>query len=332
MGKKLRIGIIGCGSIAQAAALCFVLDPSVEISYCCDNNIVRAEIFARRFRIKEFTSHYHEIITSHKVDALYLAVPHYLHYEMVTEAILAGKPSLCEKPITTTLEDALRIVDLSERTGIKVGVNYQYRYDLAVNQLAEAVEKEMLGKIYYARINVPWYRKPDYFSDWRKDKVQAGGGTLLTQGSHAIDFTQWIIGSRAISAIGMIRKTQNQVEVEDLAMGVLEMENGVLVEVCSSMVAMPEGSIDVQIYTAKGTAQYLNRPFPQAYFTGGCLPLPRIQVSSLFAMQRSLRAFIRWVLGDVEYLIPSRQSIPVLQSVLALYRSAQTGQKEIVNF
>lgn len=332
MEKKLRLGIIGCGSIAQGAAFCFKLDPCVELTYCCDNNLVRAEIFARRFRIKEFTSHYREVITSLKVDALYLAVPHYLHYEMVIEAILAGKPSLCEKPITTTLEDALKIVDLSERTGIKVGVNYQYRYDLAVNQLAEAVKKELLGRIYYARINVPWYRKPEYFMDWRKDKVQSGGGTLLTQGSHAIDFTQWIIGCQAKSAIGMVRKVQNQVEVEDLAMGVLEMENGVLIDVCSSMVAMPEGSIDVQIYTEKGTARYLNRPFPRASFTGGCLPNPRIHISGIFALQRSLRAFVRWVLGDVEFLIPSRQSIPVLQSVLALYRSAQTNQKESVNF
>ena len=145
MVNKLRIGIIGCGSIAHGAALCFILDPCVELTFCCDKDLVRAKNFAGRFQIKEFTTQFHEVINSPKVDAIYLAVPHYLHYEIVIDAIMAGKPTLCEKPITTTIEDALKIVDLSERNGIKVGVNYQYRYDLAVNQLAEAVKKALLA-------------------------------------------------------------------------------------------------------------------------------------------------------------------------------------------
>lgn len=325
---KCRMGIIGCGSIAQAAALFFRLDPKVELVYCCDNDRDRAEKFSRRFGIPKFTSENYQIFESKDVDAIYLAVPHYLHRSMVIDSIEAKKPILCEKPITTNMKDAEEIVAFSERTGVKVGVNYQYRYDLAVNQLKQAVEQGILGQIYYTRIHIPWYRSKDYLVGWHQNKFQAGGGTLLTQGSHAIDFVQWIIGSRAKNALGNIGHVRYDVEVEDLAMGILELENGGRIEVCSSMVTHPERGIDVQLVSEFGTTRYNNFPFPSASFSGGRLPMPRLAVPGFFALQRSLCAFVRWVQGEGEYLIPASQSLTALESVLAIYRSAESGQKE----
>lgn len=331
MGRRLGVGMIGCGSIAQAGALCFLTDARARITFCCDSNLHRAEKFARRFGIKRVSEYSDEVINSPEVNIVYLAVPHHLHFSLMEACIKAGKPVLCEKPITTTWEDAVKIARLCRQTGVQVGVNYQYRYDLAVNRLKAAARKGILGKIYYTRINVPWNRGAAYYSGWHSNLAEAGGGTLLTHASHAIDFTQWINDCEARTAFGVIRSIKNDVETEDLGMGILELENGGLVEICSSTLARPEQAIEVQIYSEKGIARYTNQPFPWVTFTGGLLPLPEIPLNGLFAMQRSLKAFLGWVLGQGEYLIPAEQALPALASVLALYQSARKSERVYVN-
>ena len=92
----------------------------------------------------------------------------------------------------------------------------------------------------YARINLPWHREHSYFerSPWHKTIGQAGGGTLITQASHLIDIVLWAVGSNPRSAVGYTaKKIFTDVEVEDTALGTLELQNGILVQVCSSMAA-----------------------------------------------------------------------------------------------
>ena len=87
---------------------------------------------------------------------------------------------------------------------IKLGVNYQYRYDGGCYRLARAVQAGAIGRVVYARINVPWHRDRSYFegATWHQFLAQAGGGTLLTQASHLVDIALWSIGSPPVSASG----------------------------------------------------------------------------------------------------------------------------------
>jgi len=135
--RRLNLGVVGCGDIAGYTALLSRLIPQIRLAACCDVNPDCAEAFSRRHRIPCKTTAYESLLQRDDVQAVYLAVPHDLHYGMILAAVEAGKPVLVEKPLVRTLAEGR---DLIARIGNhKVGVNYQYRYDRGCYQLHKAV-------------------------------------------------------------------------------------------------------------------------------------------------------------------------------------------------
>ena len=316
----MRMGIVGCGGIARVVAMAAGANPKVEVVGCCDVTVVGAERFAADFGIPRAYGEYGAMLEREELDAVYLAVPHALHYPMMLEAIRAGAHIWCEKPVTVSTAEAWEVVDQARAAGVKVGVNYQTRYDPGCVRMYEAARSGALGEIYYARTNTPYLRTPAYYAGWHAIKAQAGGGTMLTVGSHMIDAVLWVTGSRPVSAEGRIaQKKFKDIEVEDLAMGMFELENGVLVQVCSSMVANPEGIPSIELYGALDT-------FFFSFAQEERLPDGSYENS----ITRSLEGFRAWVEEDIPYRIPAEEAIPALAVVEAMYRSAQSGKREAV--
>jgi predicted dehydrogenase len=329
---QLKLGITGCGDIARFTALFARLDARIRLAACCDVDAGRAQVFARRYAIPQVYTRYEEMLAAAGLDAVYLAVPHHLHYTMVLAAVQAGKPVLVEKPLTRTLEEGLQLSGAA--TGCKVGVNYQYRYDSGCYALAHAVQAGALGRVHSIHINLPWRREGAYFeaSAWHRSLAQAGGGTLLTQGSHLLDVALWALGERPVSAMGYTASPGFNVEVETLAHGILETEGGALISITSSMVAAREQAVSLHVYGERGTAAYTNRPWPQVRFSGVHFRRLRPPEWGLHALQRCLAGFARWVLEDRPFLVPLPGALPVLAAVDGIYRSARSGQREPIDF
>jgi predicted dehydrogenase len=324
---KLNLGVVGCGDIAGFTARASRLVPMVRLSACCDVTTKRVHKFARIHRIPQTYIDYTEMLAKANCDAVYLAVPHYLHYEMILSAVVLGIPVLVEKPITRTLKEGTKLI---KRIGtIKVGVNYQYRYDSGCYAMAHAGKTGKLGKVHSIRINFPWHRKQSYFDDaaWHKTIAQAGGGTLLTQGSHFLDVVLWMLGERPVSAMGYTRSLLFDVEVETLAHGILETETGTLISIKSSMLAGSEQKVTIEAYGEGGTAMYTNRPLPHVKFSGLKVREERPPEWGVHALQRSLAGFANWILDDKPYLTPAHETLPVLAAVEGIYKSAQMGTR-----
>ncbi|NIV29712.1 MAG: Gfo/Idh/MocA family oxidoreductase [Anaerolineae bacterium] len=331
MTDKLKLSIVGCGDIAGSMAWVSRLVRQVELDACVDINRDRAQRFAQRHNIPQVCTDYGELLESSAIDAVYLAVPHNLHYEMILAAIEAGKHVLVEKPITRTLEEGKRLVAL--QADVKIGVNYQYRYDNACYALARAVQAGHLGKIHAARINIPWHRTSSYFEGaaWHRTISQAGGGTLITQGSHFLDIVLWALGEHPVSAMGYAKTPVFEVEVDTLTHGIVETEGGTLVSITSSMVAAKEQAVTIDVYGEAGTALYRSSDFfPRVRFVGARVRKQRAPERGVHALQRSLAGFAHWVLDDKPYLTPADETIPVLAAVDAIYRSARSGQRELI--
>ena len=325
--KKLKLGIVGCGDIAGFTAWVSRLVPQVRLSACCDVDAGRAQTFARRHRIPQVYTDYAEILEKAKLDAIYLAVPHHLHYEMIFAAVQASKPVFAEKPVTRTLDEGKRLIKAIGDA--KVGVNYQYRYDSGCYALARAVQAEALGKVHSMRINIPWHREQKYFDGaaWHKTIAQAGGGTLITQGSHFLDVALWALGENPVSAMGYTKTLLFNVEVDTLTHGIVETAGGALVSIVSSMVAASEQKVMIEAYGERGTGFYADRPFPHVKFKGVKVHKERPPERGVHALQRSLTGFAKWILDDKPFLIPAADTIPVLAAVEGIYRSAKTGQR-----
>ena len=330
---KLNLGIVGCGDIAGYTAFFARLNCKISMTACCDVSRERADLFAKRHGIKQVFIDYAQMLAKAGLDAVYLAVPHNLHYEMIKQAVATGRHIFVEKPVTRTYAEGVEIVQAAEQAGLKLAVNYQYRYDAGCYRMACAAQSGQLGDVRYVRINVPWRRERNYFegSPWHKSIAQAGGGTLITQGSHFLDAALWACGSRPVSASGMTaRQVFKDVEVEDLAMGIIEMENGALIEICSSMAAAKEQAVSIDIYGSKATATYTDRPLPRVRFMGGRVKTQNVPLFGFHALQRSIKGFRRWVDCGEPHLAAGRESLPVLAAVEAIYRSAQSGVREKV--
>jgi predicted dehydrogenase len=326
--KKLRLGIVGCGDIAGFTALVSRLVAQVTLSACCDVNPERAQKFAKRHGIPQVFTDHIELLNNSKLDAVYLAVPHYLHYRMILDALEAGKAILVEKPLTRTLPEGEELVEIINQRGVKVGVNYQYRYDSACYALGRAIQKGALGRIHSMRINIPWHRTQKYFdaSLWHKTIAQAGGGTLITQGSHFLDVALWALGESPVSAMGYTASPGFDVEVDTLVHGIVETRSS-LVSITSSMVAAKEQAVTIEAYGELGTAIYRNMPLPNVRFFGVKVHKERLPEFGVHALQRSLSGFANWILEGKPFLTPAASSLPVLAAIDGIYRSANSGQK-----
>ena len=328
---KLKLAIVGCGDIAGFTALFSRLVPQVNLSACCDVNAERARTFAKRHRIPQIFTNYQELLEKSSADAIYLAVPHHLHYEMILAAVKAGKPVFVEKPLTRTFDEAKKLIE--EIGNAKVGVNYQYRYDSGCFAFARAIQSGALGKVHSMRVNIPWHRTQKYFDGaaWHKTIAHAGGGTLITQGSHFLDVALWALGESPISAMGYAKTPLFDVEVDTLAHGILETRSGTLISVVSSMVAATEQKVTIEAYGEQGTAIYADRPLPHVKFSGAKIKKERPPEWGIHALQRSLAGFANWILNDKPFLIPAESTLPVLAAVNGIYRSAKSGMKEDID-
>jgi UDP-N-acetyl-2-amino-2-deoxyglucuronate dehydrogenase len=333
VSAPLRLAIVGCGEIATWMARLSWLNRRIRLVACCDRTLLSAESFASRFRIPRAYADYGAMLRQESLDAVYLAVPHDLHLEMTCTAVEAGCPTLVEKPLARTLAEGQEIVTRAAAAGVPVGVNYQYRYDRGCYALAQAARRGDLGRLYFGRCNVPWHRDAAYFAQgpWRGQLARAGGGTLLTQGSHALDVLLWALDSPPRAATGMCAQPGfPQIEVETVALGIIELESGALIQVSSSMVARPEQEVTLELYGERGTALYRNQPLPHVRFRGPRVKRLRPPGRGLHALQRSLEGFRAWVMEDQPYLTPAAEALPVLAAVDAFYRACLSGSKETI--
>jgi predicted dehydrogenase len=251
---------------------------------------------------------------------------------MIISAVQAKKHVLSEKPVTRTLEEAQKL--FPQIKDVKVGVNFQYRYDAGCYAMTQAVKSGALGNIYSVRINVPWHRNQAYFEDsaWHKTIARAGGGTLITQASHFLDVSLWALGEKPISAVGYAETRGFEVEVDTLTHAIVETENGTLISITSSMVASSSQSVTIEMYGEQGSAFYKAEPFPRVRFKDVRVKKQRPPVWGVHAYQRSLAGFAKWVLEDKPFLIPAEETMAVLATIDGIYRSAKSGRREHIQF
>ncbi len=328
--NKLNLAMVGCGESANDFATVSKLTPQVRLIAACDLNAERVHAFSKRNRIPHTFTKYSDILALEEVDAVCLATPHYLHYEMILSAVKAKKHVLTEKPPTRTYDELLKLVPQIQ--GVKVGVNFQYRYDRGCYALARAVQKGKLGKIVTVRINVPWHRTESYFekSPWHKNIASAGGGTLITQASHFLDLVLWALHDQPASAMGYAQTKVFKVEVDTIAHAIVETQKGTLISITSSMHASSEQLVTIEVYGTIGTAFYKDSPFPSVHFIDVRVKKERPPTWGVHAYQRSLAGFANWVLKGNPFLIPIEETLPVMAAIDGIYRSARSGKKELI--
>jgi predicted dehydrogenase len=149
--RKLRVGIIGTGWIAEAHIANYVKMPDVEIVAGADIIPGKAKAFFQRFGLPEvkcFESHT-EMLDSVELDAVSVCTYNSTHAVCTIDALNRGIHVMLEKPMCVTLEEAIEIMRAEKKSGKILSIGFQPRFDPNMKKIKEIVESGELGQVYY---------------------------------------------------------------------------------------------------------------------------------------------------------------------------------------
>lgn len=196
--RKLRVGIIGTGWIADDHLECYLKQPDVEVVAAADLIEGKAEAFLKKYGVeaKAYTSHVEMLEdASLKLDAVSVCTYNRTHAECTIDALKRGVHVLLEKPMCVTLEEGIAICKAEKESGKIVSVGFQPRMDENMKMIKKIVESGELGKVYYIQTGGGRRRGiPTPFGTSFIEKSTAGIGALGDIGCYSLDMVLNAIG------------------------------------------------------------------------------------------------------------------------------------------
>ena len=229
MTRKVRVGIIGCGKIAETHAKALNDSELADFVACCDMEEARVNALADQYNVPLRFTDVHEMLRSGEVEAVHICAPHPAHATLVVAAAEAGVHMICEKPITISLAEADRMIEAADKAGVKFAVIFQRRFWPAAQRIRAAIDDGRLGIPTLGECTVRIWRPRSYFESdpWRGTWATEGGGVLMNQAVHAIDQFQWFMG-RAVEVVGRYATLRHveYIDVEDTAVATVVFDSG----------------------------------------------------------------------------------------------------------
>jgi predicted dehydrogenase len=251
--KEWGFAIVGGGAIFPWHADAVASLPNTSVRAVVDLVPEVAEKRAAEAGAAAYTS-LDEALARDDIDVVTVCVASGLHAEIGVRAAEAGKHLLVEKPIEISLAAADRLIAACDRAGVGLSVMSQHRYDAGVMKLREAVDAGRLGRLILGDAIVKWYRTQGYYetAGWRGTWAMDGGGALMNQGVHYVDLLLWMMGPvRRVFA--RCRTGAHQIEVEDIALAVLEFESGAIGSIEASTAVYPALPERLEVTGTEGT-------------------------------------------------------------------------------
>ncbi|HWE63382.1 MAG TPA: Gfo/Idh/MocA family oxidoreductase [Chloroflexota bacterium] len=275
-GKRLRVGMIGCGDVGERSALGLRDAEHTELAGVMDVNEALAHALGEAFDVP-WTCDLAELLARPDVDAVYVAVPNFLLASVVVQAAQAGKHVLCEKPMATSLTDADRMLAACAQAGVALGVAFEAQLTPEIQRLHELIASGAIGTVIGTRI-IAMLDKPNTYwaqgyehrtaTDWRASKARAGGGMLITTHIHDINTVRYLTGLEARRIYAEYGTFVTPVEVEDLAFVTIRYDNGAIGSIEGSSCIKGNGmALDVGNYIYGTAGQVIQSDTLRIYTT-----------------------------------------------------------------
>jgi len=190
----IRVGVIGFGYWGPNLVRNFSELKDARVVRVCDARPERLALAAQRYPGIQTTQNARELIDASDVDAVIIATPVSGHFPLALDALRAGKHVLVEKPLASTSEEAVRLIDEAERRRLTLLVDHTFVYTGAVRRIREQVASGALGDIYYydsVRVNLGLF--------------QHDVNVLWDLAAHDLSIMDYVLAARpsAVSATGI---------------------------------------------------------------------------------------------------------------------------------
>ena len=200
----MKIGIIGCGNIANSFHIpSYLNNEKVEIKYFCDVDLKKAQAAVEKYGCGVAVEDYHEVLADPEVVAVSVCTPNLMHSQIAIAAMKAGKHVLCEKPAARVYEEALEMQKVQHETGKILNIGVVNRFNTNVRKLKELIDSGELGEIYQVYVSFRSHRSIPGLGGAFTTKEIAGGGVMIDWGVHFFDIVMYCCGdpkTKSVSA------------------------------------------------------------------------------------------------------------------------------------
>lgn len=337
-----RIGIIGCGKIAQVRHIPeYMENPDSEIAGYYDFNRERALGLAEAYGGCVYDS-CEAMLSDPAVDAVSVCVANDAHEKVTIDALRAGKHVLCEKPMAMSLEECERMVAVAKETGKFLMVGHNQRLVRTHSRARQLITEGAIGDIITFKICFS-HAGPEIWSIdpgcnvWFFDKKKAVLGAMADLGIHKTDLIQYLTGTRiaeVMAFLGTLDKKDangNPVGVDDNAICIYRMENGVMGTMTASWTCYGDednstilygtGGV-MKIYTEKGHSIVLERRDGERIY----YDIDAIQTNNNQTASGVIDMFVNSLVTGTPPEISGEEALSAMRAVFAAVESAATGK------
>jgi predicted dehydrogenase len=338
--NRLRVGIVGIGTIADIHAQAIDASPELEVRSFYSRNPERARSAGEKYG-KKWTTNWDDFLDDTELDIVSICTPNGNHMDYGLKVAAAGKHMIIEKPIEVTLQRAKQLIETCQEQNVRLAVIYQSRFTPSIMWMKEQLNKEIIGKPFMGDAYIKWYRSQEYYDSgaWRGTFALDGGGVLINQAIHTIDVLQWLMGGVKSLFAQMGTFTHDRLEGEDNAVVTLRFNNGAIGVIEGSTSIQPSQSRRIEIHGDKGSAildgdeakillndKVLTPPNteqkkPEA--TGSSSPLAGFSIEP---HKNQFEAIAEAIRNGEDPEVKGRDSLDSLAIVLAVYESSKTNK------
>jgi len=347
--KKVKVGVIGAGSIAQMGHLPFYQShPDVELVAVTDLNLDRAKSVAEAFHISHVYGNVEEMFEKEPLDAVSICTINCTHVPIAKLALQKGVSVLIEKPLAMNYEEALELEDVAKKSGktCMVGMTHRFRHD--AQAMKRFVEAGDLGDIYYVKAKILQRRNTP--TGWFTEKLKSGGGPLMDIGVHVLDLAWWLSGQPKIQTVSghLVQGIGNYhtimqnrwesaekqsalesvFDVEDFASGYLRFTNGMVLvlEASWALNGPKDEGLKIEMYGTKGGLSLQ----PLCYYSeqNSILTETKLDIVPNNPHEAEIHHFVEAVKRNEKSLVPIDQGVRVMQMLESIAQSSKS-QREI---
>lgn len=340
--QKIKIAVIGVGSISSVHINGYLKNPNVELYAFCDINEETLKTKGEKYGISRlYTDEETMLRELPEIDAVSVCTWNSAHAPCTILALQYGKHVLCEKPMAMNAAEARAMIDASKKYGKKLMIGFVRRFgnDAAITK--DFIDAGNLGDVYYAKTT--YLRRNGCPGGWFGDKSRSGGGPLIDLGVHRLDLALWLMGypepawvmGSTYAKIGPDRAKQRGLEytVEDLACAMIKFKNGATLELGVSWASNIK-EMELQTTRLVGTKcglmqKNINEGYTyevEFFKSENEIPFDIKLHEPTPAMPTSFTMFVDAVLEDKDFLVKPEEAVTVMRLLDAIYESAKTGK------
>lgn len=193
--EKMKIAVIGCGTIANSAHIpAYIANGTVDIKYFCDIIPQRAEDAVEKYGCGTAILDYKQVLADPEIVAVSVCTPNNVHMTISIDALNAGKHVLCEKPAARTYQDALSMQQAQNKSGKTLNIGVVNRFNNGVNVIKNLIDADELGEVFHVYVSFRAHRSIPGLGGAFTTKEIAGGGALIDWGVHFLDIVMYCCG------------------------------------------------------------------------------------------------------------------------------------------